>query len=379
MMERIDQAKQKFVDFMQQGKQVNSFPATWNSSGEACSALSKSSSSSVVMSNDGNFSYDALGHAHHSNIPCESSTQSGPVLKEHDYIGLAEVSSASSSISGDDGISDVEDTDLRLGRGPLKEDLCSTQHVSQKKALPLLKLELLEPNNSMQNAHMPLKDGSAPATASLPYKNGCKRVYRETLSEKIPGVKVASTIIAPFKPPQEPNLHAHQNLYLSNWPAPNSNAHYSSTDTKELQTYEAASVQPPPAKDQVVGWPPVRSYRRNTLTVTHPHPAQNVDGYSAMYVKANMDGVPIGRKVDLNAYRSYKSLLAGLEEMFYSPSSGNSAHFLTNGEFALTYEDKEEDWMLVGDVPWGMFVDTVRRLRIVQGSEAHGLAPTRSS
>ncbi|KAE8705538.1 Auxin-induced protein AUX28 [Hibiscus syriacus] len=33
------------------------------------------------------------------------------------------------------------------------------------------------------------------------------------------------------------------------------------------------------------------------------------------------------------------------------------------------------DWMLVGDVPWEMFVSSCKRLRIMKGSEAIGLAP----
>uniref|UniRef100_A0A0E0A934 Auxin-responsive protein n=1 Tax=Oryza glumipatula TaxID=40148 RepID=A0A0E0A934_9ORYZ len=49
---------------------------------------------------------------------------------------------------------------------------------------------------------------------------------------------------------------------------------------------------------------------------------------------------------------------------------------LKNGtELVLTYEDKDEDWMLVGDVPWRMFTDSCRRLRIMKGSDAVGLAP----
>ena len=34
--------------------------------------------------------------------------------------------------------------------------------------------------------------------------------------------------------------------------------------------------------------------------------------------------------------------------------SGREKHFLLSGgsDFVLTYEDKDGDWMLVGDVPW---------------------------
>lgn len=105
-----------------------------------------------------------------------------------------------------------------------------------------------------------------------------------------------------------------------------------------------------------------------------------------MFVKVNMDGITVGRKVDLNAYTSYESLLLALEEMFQPSNSAQGApqaplgrdsdlkHFLlSNGsDFVLTYEDKDNDWMLVGDVPWSMFVSTVRRLRITRNSEATG-------
>ena len=38
------------------------------------------------------------------------------------------------------------------------------------------------------------------------------------------------------------------------------------------------------------------------------------------WVKVNMDGDIIGRKVDLNAHRSYKTLASALELMFMKPS-----------------------------------------------------------
>ncbi|BBH10131.1 Leucine-rich repeat transmembrane protein kinase family protein [Prunus dulcis] len=48
-------------------------------------------------------------------------------------------------------------------------------------------------------------------------------------------------------------------------------------------------------------------------------------------------------------------------------------------EFVLTYEDKDGDWMLVGDVPWGMFLGTVKRLRIMRTSEANGLGISKAT
>lgn len=43
-------------------------------------------------------------------------------------------------------------------------------------------------------------------------------------------------------------------------------------------------------------------------------------------------------------------------------------------DYVPTYEDKDGDWMLAGDVPWDMFINSCRRLRIMKGSEAKGLA-----
>ncbi|XP_040369417.1 auxin-responsive protein IAA21-like [Rosa chinensis] len=48
---------------------------------------------------------------------------------------------------------------------------------------------------------------------------------------------------------------------------------------------------------------------------------------------------------------------------------------LHSSEYILTFEDKDDDWMLVGDVPWGMFTETCRKPRIMIGSETIGLAP----
>ncbi|KAL6505179.1 Iaa16p [Orobanche gracilis] len=46
---------------------------------------------------------------------------------------------------------------------------------------------------------------------------------------------------------------------------------------------------------------------------------------------------------------------------------------LNGSDYVPTYEDKDGDWMLVGDVPWGMFVESCKRLRIMKGTEAKEL------
>nr|AFZ78620.1 hypothetical protein [Populus tomentosa] len=171
----------------------------------------------------------------------------------------------------------------------------------------------------------------------------------------------------------------------------------------------------PTAGSQVVGWPPIRAYRMNSL-VNQAKAARaeedkgigekdiskdnlkkkicngnktsapsNEKGHLG-FVKVNMDGIPIGRKVDLNAHACYETLAQALEEMFLRSATtinsiGGEKRQVTKpsklldglSEFVLTYEDKEGDWMLVGDVPWGMFLNSVKRLRIMRTSEANGL------
>ncbi|XP_024023027.1 auxin-responsive protein IAA14 [Morus notabilis] len=153
----------------------------------------------------------------------------------------------------------------------------------------------------------------------------------------------------------------------------------------------------PPAKAQVVGWPPVRSYRKNIMAQkmstneeSSPHEKTSSSSNSAgAFVKVCMDGAPYLRKVDLKMYKSYQELSDALAKMFSSFTMGNYGaqgmidfmnesklmDLLNSSEYVPTYEDKDGDWMLVGDVPWEMFVDSCKRLRIMKGSEAIGLAP----
>ncbi|ONK60609.1 uncharacterized protein A4U43_C08F20420 [Asparagus officinalis] len=119
----------------------------------------------------------------------------------------------------------------------------------------------------------------------------------------------------------------------------------------------------PPAKAQVVGWPPVRSYRRNNL-------AAKKKEESGRFIKVSMDGAPYLRKIDPKVYEGYKELREALENMFKNFSLGDLLEMggYDRCEYDITYEDKDGDWMLVGDVPWEMFISSCKRLRIMRGS-----------
>lgn len=130
--------------------------------------------------------------------------------------------------------------------------------------------------------------------------------------------------------------------------------------------------------DQVVGWPPIKSWRKKFMHgQQHPprrdlhhnvRPAEKGDGKPVhnMLVKVRMEGVAIVRKIDLRTYRSYNSLKGALIAMF---SRYNRDDFKDHAGYTLTYQDKEGDWLLAGDLPWLNFVESVRRLEIQRSGD----------
>ncbi|CAD6233168.1 unnamed protein product [Miscanthus lutarioriparius] len=151
----------------------------------------------------------------------------------------------------------------------------------------------------------------------------------------------------------------------------------------------------------VVGWPPVRSFRRNLASSSSRPSPQSSSGHhrhhkvhdggaldgahkGGLFVKINMDGVPIGRKVDLTAYGGYADLSAAVGKLFRgllaaqrdpAATAGGEAEEeeqqepVIGGDYTLVYEDDEGDRVLVGDVPWEMFVATAKRLRVLKSSD----------
>lgn len=151
----------------------------------------------------------------------------------------------------------------------------------------------------------------------------------------------------------------------------------------------------------VVGWPPIRSFRKNLASSSSKllPESQNkksetgvkhVVSRKGLFVKINMDGIPIGRKVDLKAFDHYEKLSSAVKELFQGLLEAQSDSSTTgtqnekdkqaftglldgSGEYTLVYEDNEGDRMLVGDVPWDMFVSTAKRLRVMKSSELSSL------
>ncbi|KAH0451168.1 hypothetical protein IEQ34_018467 [Dendrobium chrysotoxum] len=153
-----------------------------------------------------------------------------------------------------------------------------------------------------------------------------------------------------------------------------------------------------PSSPSVVGWPPVCAFRRNMLSSQATRPdaederdakrARIGDGEpfsalvdeakssTAMFVKVNMEGYAVGRKIDLKAHSNYDSLSHSLKKMFKNflsldyPILEEHIGETLNRDYLLLYEDHEGDRMLVGDVPWEMFLTSVRRLYIVRSPKS---------
>ncbi|GAA0161169.1 hypothetical protein LIER_17545 [Lithospermum erythrorhizon] len=274
---------------------------------------------------------------------------------EHDYIGLAEqsrnsVKLSSSSCVGEKNekanVVNLKETELRLGL-PGSESL----HRNAKHGLSLFDENK---NNYLSNLNI---------------ASGGKRGFSDTIygSNKWVLSTESNVKLVPV---------SHQAKPLEGKPSPNYH------------------VNAPASKAQVVGWPPVRSFRKNTLAANLSK-INDVEGEApksfCLYVKVSMDGAPYLRKVDLKHYSNYTELSSALEKMFSCftigqctspniPGQGGLSEsrlmdLLHGSEYVLTYEDKDSDWMLVGDVPWEMFLDSCKRLRIVKSTDAIGLAP----
>ncbi|XP_027366636.1 auxin-responsive protein IAA30-like [Abrus precatorius] len=90
--------------------------------------------------------------------------------------------------------------------------------------------------------------------------------------------------------------------------------------------------------------------------------------HTSFFVKVYMEGIPIGRKLNLLAHDGYHELVKTLEQMFDTTVLWGSEMDGVQSErcHVLTYEDGEGDLIMVGDVPWEIFLSSVKRLKITR-------------
>ncbi|XP_008807236.2 auxin response factor 11-like isoform X2 [Phoenix dactylifera] len=86
--------------------------------------------------------------------------------------------------------------------------------------------------------------------------------------------------------------------------------------------------------------------------------------------KVHMQGIAVGRAVDLTNLESYDDLILELEEMF--EIKGELHH---RNKWEVVYTDDEGDVMLVGDDPWPEFCKMVKKIYIYTSEEVRKMRP----
>ncbi|XP_010250166.1 PREDICTED: auxin-responsive protein IAA5-like [Nelumbo nucifera] len=131
--------------------------------------------------------------------------------------------------------------------------------------------------------------------------------------------------------------------------------------------------------NSIVGWPPINSWRKK---LHHQHQGGGVAderihrdenacrGPNSKYVKVKMEGLAIGRKIDLSLYSSYQTLTSAVISMFgkYQSSVQGAKSGPEPTSYTLVYQDREGDWLLVGDAPWETFIGSVQRMKLIKRS-----------
>ncbi|XP_058097708.1 auxin-responsive protein IAA25-like isoform X2 [Magnolia sinica] len=159
------------------------------------------------------------------------------------------------------------------------------------------------------------------------------------------------------------------------------------------QTHQQRRIDssPAPRAPPVVGWPPVRAFRKNLASQPKPGEMESKAAAAAtsaeapkaveesMFVKVNMEGYAVGRKINLKAHESYESLSRALQKMFnnffsinyFKKKEQGEEDELVNSDHVLIYEDNEGDRMLVGDVPWDGWKSSSERSAVSRFQTLH--------
>ncbi|KAB2003088.1 hypothetical protein ERO13_D11G102450v2 [Gossypium hirsutum] len=77
-----------------------------------------------------------------------------------------------------------------------------------------------------------------------------------------------------------------------------------------------------------------------------------------------MQGIAVGRAIDLTALKGYNDLINELEKMFEI-----KGELCRSGQWSIVFTDDEGDMMLVGDDPWVEFCKMVRKIFIYSSEE----------
>ncbi|GFP88209.1 auxin response factor 18 [Phtheirospermum japonicum] len=97
---------------------------------------------------------------------------------------------------------------------------------------------------------------------------------------------------------------------------------------------------------------------------------QSFASSSRTRIKVQMQGIAVGRGVDLTAFNGYDDLTAELENMF-----DIKGELRPRNKWEVVYTDNEGDMMLVGDDPWPEFCKMARKICIYSSEEVKKMGP----
>ncbi|XP_015888765.2 auxin response factor 18 [Ziziphus jujuba] len=100
------------------------------------------------------------------------------------------------------------------------------------------------------------------------------------------------------------------------------------------------------------------------LTPKEFQPKNSMVFSSRTRTKVQMQGVAVGRAVDLNTLKGYDDLIDELEKMFEI-----KGELRPPNKWAIVFTDDENDMMLVGDDPWIEFCKMVKKIFIFSSEE----------
>ncbi|KAL6493946.1 Arf11p [Orobanche gracilis] len=98
--------------------------------------------------------------------------------------------------------------------------------------------------------------------------------------------------------------------------------------------------------------------------VTDCEGTHQVVSSSRTRIKVQMQGIAVGRGVDLNAFNGYDELIGEMENMFEI-----KGELRFRNKWEVVYTDNEGDMMLVGDDPWPEFCKIARKICIYSSDE----------
>ncbi|KAL8499653.1 hypothetical protein ACS0TY_019577 [Phlomoides rotata] len=97
---------------------------------------------------------------------------------------------------------------------------------------------------------------------------------------------------------------------------------------------------------------------------------QSLVSSSRTRIKVQMQGIAVGRGVDLSAFGGYDDLITELENMFEI-----KGELRPRNKWEIVYTDNEGDMMLVGDDPWLEFCKMAKKICIYSSEEVKKMSP----